>query len=266
MKPIPTGAARQGALKKKIQGILFDVYGTLLISASGDIGSISLKEDTTKLQHLFQDYGLHEPLHVVRNNFVRAILAHHAHMKQTGIDTPEVCIEDIWMSVAGMKDIETAKEFALAYELVVNPVYPMPNMQQLLQACRQKNVYMGIISNAQFYTPQLFHWFLKKDLTDIGFHRELLIFSYQYGHAKPGLFLFNLARRRLAELGVSPDQVIYVGNDMRNDMLPAKKTGFHTALFAGDARSLRMRKDDPQCTRMSPDLIITDLIQLLAYV
>jgi len=53
---------------------------------------------------------------------------------------------------------------------------------------------------------------------------------------------------------------------MRNDILPAKKIGFNTALFAGDARSLRMREDDPECIRTSPDLVITDLIQLLEYV
>jgi putative hydrolase of the HAD superfamily len=266
MKPIPTGMARQGALKKKIQGILFDVYGTLFISASGDTGSLSLEQKTTQLQQLFQDFHLQQPAHVIQNDFIKAILAQHERMKQTGIDYPEVCIENIWMSVAGMKDIETAKEFALAYELVVNPVYPMPNMHQLLQTCRHKNLLMGIISNAQFYTPKLFRWFLKKDLTDIGFHRKLLVFSYRSGHAKPGLFLFKLARNHLAELGVSPDQVIYVGNDMRNDILPAKKIGFNTALFAGEARSLRMREDDPECVGTSPDLVITDLIQLLEYV
>jgi putative hydrolase of the HAD superfamily len=60
-----------------------------------------------------------------------------------------------------------------------------------------------------------------------------------------------------------PDQVLYVGNDMRNDICPAAATGFHTALFAGDKRSLRLREDDRKCARTRPDIIITDLMQLL---
>jgi putative hydrolase of the HAD superfamily len=57
-----------------------------------------------------------------------------------------------------------------------------------------------------------------------------------------------------------------VGNDMLNDIYPAKKLGFQTALFAGDARSLRLRTDDPRCRNLSADLILTDLEQLIGYI
>jgi putative hydrolase of the HAD superfamily len=125
---------------------------------------------------------------------------------------------------------------------------------------------MGIISNAQFYTPLLFQWFLRKELDDLGFNHELLFFSYRFGYAKPSQLLFTMARERLEAWGILPGQVLYVGNDILNDILPAQNTGFHTALFAGDARSLRMREDDPHCTHTRPDLVITDLIQLIEYI
>jgi putative hydrolase of the HAD superfamily len=67
-------------------------------------------------------------------------------------------------------------------------------------------------------------------------------------------------------MGISRTSVLYVGNDMRNDILPATKTGFQTALFAGDRRSLRLREDDPQCKNVVPNLVITDLIQILEHV
>jgi putative hydrolase of the HAD superfamily len=50
---------------------------------------------------------------------------------------------------------------------------------------------------------------------------------------------------------------------MLNDIYPARKAGFTTALFAGDKRSLRLRQDDPRCANISADLVITDLYQLL---
>ena len=51
---------------------------------------------------------------------------------------------------------------------------------------------------------------------------------------------------------------------MRNDILPAACAGFKTALFAGDRRSLRLRASDARCAKLSPDLIVTDLRQLIA--
>jgi putative hydrolase of the HAD superfamily len=39
-----------------------------------------------------------------------------------------------------------------------------------------------------------------------------------------------------------------------------------TALFAGDERSLKWRRDDKRCKNLSPDLVITELQQLTACV
>ena len=62
--------------------------------------------------------------------------------------------------------------------------------------------------------------------------------------------------------GIAPAQVLLVGNDMLNDVLPAWKTGMRTALFAGDERSLRLREGDPRLDVFGPDLVLTDLGQL----
>ena len=64
-------------------------------------------------------------------------------------------------------------------------------------------------------------------------------------------------------MGIETSSVLYLGNDMLNDILPADRAGFQTALFAGDARSLRLRKDDPRCQGLAADLVITDLMQLV---
>jgi len=76
--------------------------------------------------------------------------------------------------------------------------------------------------------------------------------------------MFNRAKAVLFDMGIPAASVLYVGNDMRNDILPAKAVGFKTALFAGDRRSLRPRKSDDCCRDLSPDLIVTDLQQLIA--
>jgi putative hydrolase of the HAD superfamily len=67
----------------------------------------------------------------------------------------------------------------------------------------------------------------------------------------------------LCRRGIRHDEVLYVGNDMLNDIMPANSVGFRTALFAGDARSLRLREDEPSVRGSTPDLVVTDLLDLV---
>ncbi|MBR9986388.1 MAG: HAD family hydrolase, partial [Desulfosarcina sp.] len=156
------------------------------------------------------------------------------------------------------------KDFALEYELLHNPVYPMPGLEELLWAGKNRRMPMGLISNAQFYTLFLLQWFLDATLEDRGFDQRLVFFSWREGHAKPSTFMFNRAKMVLLGMGIPTESALVVGNDMRNDILPASAVGFKTALFAGDRRSLRRRESDIRCRDASPDLIVTDLRQLIA--
>jgi putative hydrolase of the HAD superfamily len=56
--------------------------------------------------------------------------------------------------------------------------------------------------------------------------------------------------------------VLYIGNDIRNDIWPADRLGCRTALFAGDARSLRLREDDERLSDVKPDRVVTALGQI----
>jgi putative hydrolase of the HAD superfamily len=156
------------------------------------------------------------------------------------------------------------KDFALEYELIINPVYPMPGLEHLLLACQTRKMPMGIISNAQFYTVDLLQMFLGATLEKRGLDHRLLFFSWREGHAKPSTVMFNRAKQVLVGRGIPAESVLVVGNDLRNDILPAKAVGFKTALFAGDRRSLRQRESDDRCRDVTPDLIVTDLRQLIA--
>jgi putative hydrolase of the HAD superfamily len=265
--PVPTSLIPRGRLEEKIKAILFDLYGTLFISRSGDIGMAKKKSfQTEKLEKLLQEFGIKKDSKSVLNRFYAAIEHRHEHLKEQGVDFPEVEIDQIWMRVLENDDLETVREFAVIYELISNPVYPMPNLETLLSACRDLNVVMGIISNAQFYTPYLFNWFLGSSPEDIGFYPDLILYSYKFGYAKPSTFMFKVAADRLKHMDISVVSALYIGNDMLNDMYPAKQAGFKTGLFAGDARSLRLRKNDPKCKNLSVDLVITDLIQLIDHI
>jgi putative hydrolase of the HAD superfamily len=264
--PVPTALQPKGTLNEKIECVLFDIYGTLFISRSGDI---SLAKDTpqrtTKLARLIHKFGIDLTPGELLTHFFSKIEKTHEALKKKGIDYPEVQIDRIWMQVLKNNDADAVRAFALEFELIVNPVFPMPHLASLLSGCRERKLWMGIISNAQFYTPYLFQWFLDANLEALGFCTDLVFFSYQFGYAKPSSFLFDLAALKLKEKGLREHAVLYVGNDMLNDIYPAAKTGFKTALFAGDLRSLRLRKDEAKCKHLSADIVITDLVQVLNY-
>lgn len=265
--PLPTSLMPRGRLQNKIKCVLFDIYGTLFISGSGDISMADKKSPQIgQIKKLLAQYAIRKTPQTLLGEFYRAIKSRHKGLRQQGVDFPEVNIDWIWMKVLPEDDRNIARKFAVEFELIVNPVYPMPNLARLLSACRHQGISMGIISNAQFYTPCLFRWFLDSDLKDMAIDPELVFYSYRYEVAKPSPMLFKKAAEKLKAKGISPSNVLYLGNDMLNDIYPAKATGFQTALFAGDNRSLRLRSDDPRCKNLRADLVITDLIQLIRHI
>lgn len=263
LDPEPSGEQCRGGLKPPVQAVLFDIYGTLLISASGEIGLADGTADpNAALDSWVRTLGYAPPAGGVRAALTAAICEEHRALKAKGIATPEVVIEKIWGRLYPQASEGQLKRLALAYELKVNPVWPMPGLGPCLTALRRSDVRLGIVSNAQFYTPLLMAHLLGTSLAAAGFDPDLCLYSYRLGQAKPGTMLYAAAKRGLTRYGIAPQAAVMVGNDRRNDVAAARAAGFQTVLFAGDARSLRWREEDPDWATAQPDMVITELTQL----
>ena len=264
LSPLPTSLNASGKLKERIRCILFDVYGTLFISGSGDI---SLARQQTrhiqKLKDLLSRYQIKKRPQIVLDDFFTAIELEHKRLRKTGVEFPEVEIDRIWTHVLEIEELDAVRAFAVEFEMMVNPVFPMPNLERMLSGLKKLKVLMGIISNAQFFTPYLFNWFLNSSPEDLGFKSDLIFYSFKSGHAKPSPFMFDAAAKNLKNMDILAHSVLYIGNDMLNDIYPAKTVGFKTVLFAGDARSLRLRENHPKCRSLYADIVITGLAQIL---
>ena len=262
--PIPTGVTAKGLSKLgREKAMLFDVYGTLVISGAGECSAYKNHENQGAIRELLRRFKIGKTVRQVQTALVDAIKGEHARLIEKGIDYPEIDILRIWRRMLGWDDPSRLSAFAHAYELIVNPIFPMPGLMELLRSCRQRRLTLGIISNAQFYTQDLLEGILADKLETWGFDPRLIFYSYQHKRAKPSVHLFEMVARRLAARGIQTDSVLYVGNDMRNDIQPAKEVGFQAALFAGDQRSLRWRKADARCRDLRPDVVVTDLRQLI---
>jgi putative hydrolase of the HAD superfamily len=268
LAPLPTDAVPLGGLKYPVAAVLFDVYGTLLVSAAGDIGTTALAASidwSAAGRCLTPERGLPADAVTIGAQLQRRIAEVHRRQRDRGIDVPEVHIERIWMQLLHTDDLETARRVALVYELTANPVWPMPGAMALLETCRRSGLTLGIVSNAQFYTPLVLEHLFGSDLESLGMPPQMQIYSYRLGQAKPSPMLFASACDALASAGIAAGEALYIGNDMLNDVWAAQRAGLQTALFAGDARSLRLRSDDPRCRDLKPDLVVTDLGQLAAF-
>ena len=274
LKPIPPGQSIcfSASLSVRPRAVIFDIYGTILISAAGDIGHDAAQDSESAFWQAAEFAGLTRRLSVKPGIRVTELLRHfierdHEQKKRVGIQYPEVDILDIWQKILldmGLPEVskEAVCTLALGYELCVNPVWPMPGLRETLFALQQRGVVPGIISNAQFYTPLILETLLGASLSELGFVSDLCIWSYQEGMAKPAAFLFEKLQQRLLKYNISPQEVIYVGNDMLKDIWPAACMGWNTALFAGDERSLRWREGDERVAGIKPHVVISDLYHL----
>jgi len=265
LKPIPTGMEKSGTPLYPVRAFLFDIYGTLFISSSGDVSGSEGQVEIEMLGRLLKDSGIEKNPQIIIKSYYNRIHELHVQQGARAVDFPEVQIDEVWMKVLDI-DLELARVFAVWFESLFNPVFPMPSAEKLLLRIREAGFTAGIISNAQFYTPLLFNALLGAGAEELGFDKKLIFYSYIEGHAKPSVYMFNRARQRLNNMGVATQNVLYAGNDILNDILPAKTAGFQTALFAGDARSLRLRSDDERCRGVLPDIVVTNLMQLAEYI
>jgi len=281
IEPLPTGVEPRITKDKTIKALLFDVYGTLLISSSGDVDQTEISETNLKLAldaaEIKITDGVQNVLEHILKDFEYTIRICHEAARKNKIDYPEIDILSVWKIVLihsrrkgliRFTDDVDIMLFTCVFEFLSNKVYPMPGLKEIVAKLRKLYMPLGIVSNAQFYTPVLMNYYLHDEinLTEKvkGFDQELTVLSYKFGKGKPDHTLYEeLIPTLKRKYGIVPSEVLFIGNDMLKDIFASKQVGFKTVLFAGDQRSLRLREDDTRTADLQPDFIVTELPQIL---
>ncbi|MFW6347532.1 MAG: HAD family hydrolase [Cyclonatronaceae bacterium] len=283
MQPVETGTLPRLQSLEGIKAVAFDFYGTMFMSGTGDtiIDDPKGEEEqalTKAFEVLFPDLMKGPGFDALQGvqSYKQVIHDQKAALQQEGIDYPEVQITDVWEEVlarmrkSGLEKLpqapgeELLERLTIEFEMRNNPTWPLPDLDETLHGLGAKGLLLGILSNSQFYTPMIFEAHLGSAPQQHIFEPNLCIWSYEERRCKPSLpFHESLKKAFDAHYGIAPEQVLFVGNDMLKDIYPAAHFGFKTALFAGDDRSLKWRKDDERAAELEPDLVITRLSQLL---
>jgi putative hydrolase of the HAD superfamily len=287
MAPEPTGMDPCLSSEIPLKAFVFDVYGTLLISDSGDIEESVISSGNLKKAMKFSniringnDLNQEDILNEILDEFVSEIKAFHERHRTTDKPYPEIDIQHIWETILTrnhskgriqLDGNQCIKCMTFIFEILSNPLFPMPGMQEVIHELSSRKIPLGILSNAQFYTPVVLNYFISGRLAEEEkvdyFDPDLTIFSYQFKRSKPDLYLFKvLASALKKKYSMHPGDVLFIGNDMQKDVHAGHVTGFRTALFAGDRKSLKLREDIDPVRNTRPDYIITDLRQLLSLI
>ncbi len=266
--PVPTGMEPSLPVLTGISTVIFDIYGTLLISAAGDVGRPE-KDEWGRLGivevNALLDGAISGSEEAVALELASLLDEALAGKRAQGVLFPEVDIRVIWQRLLERYLPDAASVIdaaALRYECRVNPVWEMPGAVKLIRWLAEKSFTMGVISNAQDYTHSVFAGVMGGRFDQLGFDPELAVFSYLEGEGKPSLALYEEMKMRLSERGVKPESVLYVGNDMTKDVIPAAEIGFRTCLFAGDDRSLRLGGLSGDEARSIADSVVTEMDQV----
>jgi putative hydrolase of the HAD superfamily len=250
-----------------IRVVIFDIYGTLFNYwktefAQGDSKERTLLETFGKTISYFgmeaylleMDPGARAEK-TLWDLYHGLILLKQQMLLEKDIAYPEVKIEDVWKAILLMlkrrgyippekigDDDTAARCIAYYYNFNVFQRTLYPGVTDALCALKAANIKLGILSNAQFYTPIDITLLLRDQsdgrIEDMGelFDHDLVFYSYEYNAAKPSQFLFRKLFDALYECHVLPSQTLMVGNDLAADIKPAKEAGMKTALFVGDER------------------------------
>ena len=140
-----------GSFLKGIKAVIFDIYGTLLISGSGDVGTTLEAGSTAAFTEALMRLGIgniqNESVVRIKKLFFDLIEEDHSKLRADGYPFPEVDIIRIWteiftdselISISPELEALAPSIAAATYESIVNPVNIMPGADILLNKLKKR--------------------------------------------------------------------------------------------------------------------------------
>lgn len=195
-------------------------------------------------------------------------------------DVPEINAVDLWdklierlerneyqwdRGVYGDRG-ELALKVAYFFHASLQGVAAADGIVDVLSQLQAQGIPQGIISDGQPFT-------LAQTLRAFGKQRKLgsvsevltpklVILSSQVGVRQPSASLYRAAAEACACVGLQPAQVLHVSHRLEDDLAPAKRAGFRTALVVADANCTQVDKAALRDPEQRPDRLVTDLGQV----
>jgi FMN phosphatase YigB (HAD superfamily) len=273
----------------KVKAVLWTAYGTLLAIPHGEIRfehdqqfvtDIALRKtlDEFKMwQSMSRKPG--QPEEYLRELFNSAYT--RIRMAGSGNEKfPEVQAERVWDDIVKklqMKDYkfdpsiygpmsDYVKKIAYFYHASIQGYGAYPNAAEAVRIVHESGRVNGLLADGQCFTPAQIHKALREQDesfdVNVAFPANLRTISSEVKAKKPSDTLFKVALASLAARKIAPHEALHIGSNLDRDIMPAKRYGMKTALFAGDKASLVASGEQLKDPLHRPNALLTNLEQL----
>jgi FMN phosphatase YigB (HAD superfamily) len=273
-----------------VRAVTWNVYGTLLCLLNGEL----LWEHPEKfVTHLALDKTIQEfkmwkamtrkpgqPAEYMHLLFKNALTDLQLRAAPPGEKHPEPPADKIWENIvkkllANEYTFDTSfygslddycRKIAYFYHASLQGTACYDGAVSALWHVRHAGKVQGIIADGQIFTAVQLARGLREqgaaDGLDALLDKDVRAWSYEVNGRRPSERLFRAALAKLEAKGIEAHETLHVGSSITKDVVPAKKLGMRTALFAGDKASLDASKAQLKDPETQPDVLLTDLRQM----
>jgi len=217
-----------------IQGVVFDLYGTLFIY--GDM--MRAWRDWASVCHqFFSEFGYKEDsgtLNTSLNGFFAEMAAVSSWQGMTVYESAlRHAAERLNILVPESEYRRLADDSCAIWQkqIVIDP-----DTLDVLKILRERGLRLGLLSNYD-HTPHIVSLLQEYELES---YFDVIMVSEQTGYKKPQIEIFQLMEQRL---GVSASDLIYVGDHPEKDIAGAVGAGWQAALIAREGEMDRLHLD-----------------------
>jgi FMN phosphatase YigB (HAD superfamily) len=272
-----------------IRAVTWSVYGTLLTISGGELRfehpeQFIMDVALDKTIQEFKMWGSMprkpgKPADYLRESYCKLLLEQQ--MLPAGTEKyPEIQADRLWEAFIKkllQKDYpfdvsfygtlnEFSRKVAYFFHASLQGTSCYPKAVKALRRVREKGVAQGLLADAQFFTSlQLERGLLQQDPTanlDELIDPELRSLSFEVRSRKPSERLFRHMLTQLGKRDIAPSQVLHIGSRIAQDIVPARRMGMKTGLFAGDRASLQATPEQLKEPASRPDVLLTKLSQV----
>jgi FMN phosphatase YigB (HAD superfamily) len=289
-KRVPVTAKPAASPLAAIKGVVFNVYGTLLRIADGELllqhpqnvrMEIAL-EKTIKEFNMWNSMTRKSgaPSDAMGIRYQRVLEEQRLAPTETIGDVPEIDSAVVWLKLIRQlqqKDYsyeartygevqEFAEKVAYFFHSSLQGIEAETDALATLEDLKRSGKKLGLLADAQRFTHlQMLRAFRSQGTLrtlDELFDPALETLSFREGIRKPSKSLYRRCLERFRHAGIGASQILYVGTRLRDDLAIAKAAGMRTALLAADQISLAATRDELLDPELRPDRLLTSLAQV----
>jgi FMN phosphatase YigB (HAD superfamily) len=270
-----------------VRAVTWNIYGTLLAIAGGDLVFEHPNDFimTVALDKTVQEFKMWasmsrkpgQPAEYMKVIYDQVL--DEQKLATGGEKYPEVTADRLWEAIIKklfQKDYkfdasfygslnEYGRKVAYFFHASLQGTACYPGAAAALRHVSSAGLAQGLLADAQcFTTVQLQRGLAAQgpvNLDDV-MPSDLRALSYEVRGRKPSERLLRHSLKQFANRGITPDQVLHVGSRVVQDLIPARRLGMKTALFAGDRASLQASAAQLKDPPGRPDVLLSELDQI----